>query len=98
MFAPAGDPLPSHCFVKRTGISHNLLDSFSVAPAAQRILGVVIERNVEHRAKIEIESKKTQQTSGDVAVTPDQIDVVLLAQLLRIRRFVSDQAQSRDAS
>src|SRR5438874_235132 len=40
---------------------------------------------------------KAQQTSGDVAVAPDQIDIVLIAQLLRVRRFVSDAPQSRDA-
>jgi hypothetical protein len=31
-------------------------------------------------------------------MSPDQIDIVLVAQLFRVRRFVSDQAQSRDAS
>src|SRR5438874_7988084 len=41
---------------------------------------------------------KAQQTSGDLAVAPDQIDIVLVAQLLRVRRFVSDAPQSRDAS
>src|SRR5439155_16560304 len=86
-----------HGLIKRTGIAHNLLDIFSVAPAVQRVFSVIIEENVEHRTKIEIESKKAQQTSGDVAVAPDQIDIVLIAQLLRVWRFVSDAPQSRDA-
>jgi hypothetical protein len=98
MFAATGDPLPAHGLIERTGIAHNLFDIFSVTPAAQGVFGVIIKRNVEHRTKIEIESEKAQQTSGDVAVTPDQIDIVFLAQLLRVRRFVSDAPQSRDAS
>ena len=98
MFAAAGDPLPAHGLIKRTGIAHNLLDIFSITPAVQRVFGVIIEGNVEHRTKIDIEPEKAQQTSGDVAVAPDQIDIVLVAQLLRVRRFVSDAPQSRHAS
>src|SRR5882724_10220442 len=97
MFAAAADPLPAHGLIKRTGVAHNLFDIFSVTPAVQRILSVIIERNVEHRTKIEIEPEKAQQTSGNVAVAPDQIDIVLLAQLLRVRWFVSDPPQSRHA-
>src|SRR5712691_7358922 len=98
MFTAARNPLLAHGLVERAGIAYHLLDIFSVAPAVERILGVVLEGNVEHRTKIEIEPEKAQQTSGDVAVAPDQIDIVLIAQLLRVRRFVSDTPQSRDAS
>src|SRR5437762_12115653 len=98
MFTAAADPLPAHGLIKRTRIAHNLFDIFSVTPAVQRVFSVIIERNVEHRTKIEIESEKAQQTSGDVAVAPDQIDIVLFAQLLRVRRFASDAPQSRHAS
>src|SRR6476469_4845871 len=98
MFAAAADPLPAHGLIKRTGIAHDLFDIFSVAPAVQRVFGVVIEGNVEHGTKIEIESEKAQQTSGDIAVAPDQIDIVFIAQLLRVRRFVSDAPQSRDTT
>src|SRR5712691_5531794 len=97
MFTAARNPLLAHGLVERAGIAYHLLDIFSVAPAVERILGVVLEGNVEHRAKIEIEPEKAQQTSGDVAVAPDEIDIVLLAQLLRVRRFVSDAPQSRHA-
>src|SRR4249919_3571817 len=98
MFAAAGDPLLAHGFIKRTCIAHNLLNVFSVTPAVQRVFGVIIEGNVEHRTKIEIESEKAQQTTGDVAVAPNQIDIILVPQLLRVRRFVSDAPQSRNAS
>src|SRR5512132_3786430 len=98
MFAAAADPLPAHGLIKRTSIAHNLFDIFSVAPAVQRVFGVIIEGNIEHRTKIEIESEKAQQTSGDVPMAPDQIDVVFISQLLRVRRFVSDAPESRDAA
>src|SRR5215469_10117425 len=98
MFAATRNPLPSHCFVEGSGISPNLIDGFAVASAPQRMLSVIIKRNVEHRTKIEIETEKAQQTPRDIAVAPDEIDVVLVAQLLCVRRFISDQAQSRDAS
>src|ERR1700756_3659030 len=97
MFAAAGDPLLAHGLIKRTGIAHNLLDVFSIASAAQGILSVLIERNVEHGTKIQIESEKAQQTSGDVAVAADEIDIVFITQLLRVWRFVSDAPQSRYA-
>src|SRR4029453_13239023 len=97
MFAAAGDPLLPHRLIERTGIAHNLLDGFSVAPAVQRVFGVIVKRNVEHGTKIQIESEKAQQTSGDVAVAPDQIYIVLIAQLLRVRGFVSDATKSRNA-
>jgi hypothetical protein len=97
MLAAAGDPLPAHGIVKRCGVAHHLFDSFPVAPAVQRILGVIVEGNVEHWTQIEIEPEKPEQTSRDVTVSPDQIDIVLIAQLLRVWRFVSDAPESRDA-
>src|SRR4029077_15450749 len=97
MFAAAGDALLTHGLIECAGVAHDLFHIFPVTPAVQRVFSVIIEGNVEHRTKIEIEPEKAQQTSGDVAVAPDQIDIVLLAQLLRVRRFVSDAPQSRDA-
>src|SRR6266705_3465943 len=97
MFAAAGDPLFSHCIVERGGISNNLLDRFSVTTAAQRIVGVIGERDVQHRAKIEIKTKQPQQSPGDVAVTADKIDIVLVAKLLSVWRLAADQAQARHA-
>src|SRR5437870_12546118 len=98
MLAAACDPLPSHRFVNRARISNDLLDIFSVATAAQRIVGIVIEGNVEYGTQIQIESEEAQQTSGNVAVTPDQFYIVFVAQLLRVRRLVADQTQSRNAT
>src|SRR5260370_12252281 len=98
MLAAAGYPLFPHRFVERAGIAYYLLDRLSVTATAQRIVGIIVERNVEHRTEIEIESENAQQPSGDVAVPVDKIDIALVAQLLRVRRFVSNQAQSRYAT
>src|SRR6058998_2780696 len=98
MLAAACDPLPSHRFVKRAGISNDLLDIFSIATAAQRIVGIVIEGNVEYGKQTQNDSEKVKQTSGNVGVTPDQFYIVVVAQLLRVRRLVADQTQSRNAS
>src|SRR6266404_475207 len=95
MFAAARDPLPSHSGIEYTSIAHDLLDIFSVAPAAQRILSVIIKGDVQHRTKIQIEPEKAQQTSGDLAMAPNQVEVILVAQLLRARRLTANQAQSR---
>src|SRR5204863_9912269 len=97
MFAAARDPLLSHRVVERAGIACHLLDRLSVTTAAQRIVRAVVERNVEDRTKIQIESENAQQTSSDVPMPADKIDIVLVPQLLRVRRFASDQSQARYA-
>src|SRR5581483_512845 len=97
MFSATGDALFTHRGIEGAGIAHHLVDIFSVTTAAQRIVGVIVERNVEHRTEIEIESEQTQQTSGDIAVAFDKIDISFFAELLRIWRLVADQSQTRHA-
>src|SRR2546421_8069849 len=91
MFAATRDSLVAHRVVEHAGVANDLLDGFPITTTAQRIIGVVIEGDVEHRAEIEIESENAEQTSGDVAVPADKIDIVLVAQLLRVRRLAPDQ-------
>src|SRR5215468_2708787 len=98
MFAAARDPLLSHRFVKCPSVSDDLLYGLAVATAAQRIVSIIIKGDVENGAQIQIESEKPQQTTGDIAVAPDQIDIIFISELLRVRRFVADQAQSRNAT
>jgi hypothetical protein len=98
MFTAARDPLLSHCVVERAGVADNLLDRLAVTTAVQRIVGGVIEGNVEHWTKIEIKTEQAQQSSGDVTVTADKIDIVFIAQLLGVRRLIADQTQSRNAA
>src|SRR5689334_5606639 len=98
MFAAAGDSLISHPVVKRTGVAHDLLDGFPVTPSTKRVVGAIVERNIEDGTKIEIESKNAEQTTGNIAVSPDQIQIVLVAQLLRVWWLAADQSQTRNAA
>src|SRR5437762_10316482 len=98
MFAAARDSLVAHPIVERAGVAHDLFDGFSITPSTKRIIRVIVERNIEHWTKIEIKSKNAQQTTRDVAVAPDQIDIVLIAQLLRVRGLAADQTQTRNAA
>src|SRR4051812_2553471 len=93
MFAAAGYALCSHRLVESGCVPHDLLHVFSVAASFQGVVCFIIERNVEHRAKIEIESEESQQSPGNFSVTPDQLDIIPVSKLLSVRRFISDQPQ-----
>jgi len=82
MFPAAGHARRSQRVVKRRRVPNNLLDRFSVTATTQRIVRVVIKRNIEHGTEIEIETEQSQQVSGNVAVFANQLDVSLVAQLL----------------
>src|SRR5262245_21792088 len=97
MFTTTGDPLPSQRDVERTGVSNDLLDCFPITSTPQGIVCVVIERNVQHGTQVEIESEKAEQPAGDVTVMANEFDVVLVAQLLSVRRLVADQPETRNA-
>src|SRR5204863_4968145 len=98
MFATAGNARCAERLVKRTGVPYYLLHRFSVTATAQRIVSVVIKGDVEHGTKIEIKTEQSQQLAGDVAVLADECDVILVAQLLSIWRFVSNLSQARNSS
>ena len=97
MFAAAQNPLPAQRFIERTGQPDDLFDGLAVAAAAQGIISLIVERNVEDRAEIEIESKKAEEPARYFAMLPNERYVIPITQLLRIRRFVPDQPQSRNA-
>jgi hypothetical protein len=98
MFAATQDPLLAQCFVKGARQPNDLFHCLSVAAAAERIVGVVIERNVEDGTEVEVETEKTEEPAGNFTVTPDEGYVVAIPQLLGVRRLVPDQAEPRDAS
>src|SRR6476659_2464985 len=76
--------------VKRTSVPDHLLDRPPITTPAQRIVGLVIKGNVEHRTEIQVKTEQTQQVPRDVAVLANQPRVILVAQLLGIGRFVSN--------
>jgi hypothetical protein len=98
MLSTTQDPLPSHSVVERTREANDLVDRLSIAAAAQGIVRVVVERNVEHGTKVEVESEQPKQPARNVAVPPDERNIAAIAQLLGIRRFVPDQTQPGNAS
>jgi len=67
----------------------------AIATAAQRVVGLIVEGNVEHRAEVEIEPEQAQQAAGQAAVLHDQAAIAALAELLGIRRFMADQPEAR---
>ena len=98
MFSAARDPFLAQGIVECARQSHHLLDRFAVAATAQGVVRFIVEGNVEHRTEIEIETEEPEQASGDLAVAPNECEVVLVAQLLRVWRFVANQTQARDAA
>lgn len=98
MFSAAQYPLPPHAIVERARQANHLLNVFSVAASAQRIVRVVIEGNVENRAEIEVESKQPEKPPRDIAVAMDQRSIATIAQLLGVRRLVPDQTEARNAA
>jgi hypothetical protein len=48
--------------------------------------------------KIEVEPEEPEQATGDLAMSPNERNVVALPQLLRVRRFVPDEAEARHAA
>src|SRR3978361_2312754 len=96
MFAAARDAFRAKRFVERTGEMDHLIDGFAVAAAAERIVRLVVEGDIEHGTEIEIKTEKPKQPPGDLAVSPNECNLALVAELLRVRRFVTNQAQTGD--
>ena len=92
-----GIPCPRNASLNAPANRTVCFDVVAVAAAAKGIVGLVVKRDVEHRAEVEIETEHPEQSSGDTAMPPNELDVALLAQLLRVRRFVADQTQPRNA-
>ena len=69
-----------------------------VAATAQGIVRLVIEGNVEHRAKIEIETEEAENFRRDFAVAANERNIAFIAELLRVGRLLADQTQTRNAS
>ena len=60
---------------------HDFLLAGLSEAAAERIVGLVVERNVEHRAEVEVETEQAQQLAGQVTVPFDQTPVAALPEL-----------------
>src|SRR5436305_13893866 len=98
MFAAACDPLSSQRAIERTSVANDLFDCFPVTPAAQGIVCVVIERNVQDGAQVYIETEEAEQSPRDVSMKQHEIYDTLIAELMRIRRFIASQSNTRNVT
>ena len=98
MLTAAGDSFRAHRFVERARQFHDLAYVAPVATTSERVIGFVVEGNVEDRAKIEVKAKEPERPPGNFAVPPVVLYVALIALLLCTRRLLPDQAQTRDAT
>src|SRR5437868_2524992 len=98
VFAAAGDTGSAEGVVKRFSVFDDFLRCPSVTTAAQRIIRFIIKGNIEHGTEIEVESEQAKQAAGNIAVAANQLNITLVAQLLRIGRLVPDQTQPRYAA
>ena len=96
MFAAARDAFCAERIVKGSGQPNDFVDIAPIAAAAERVVRLVIEGNVEHRAEIEIKAEKAEEPAGDPAMLPNEIEVALVAQLLGAGWFLPDEAQTRN--
>ena len=98
MFAAAEHAAGAQRTVELLRIGDHLGHIAPVAATAQGIVRLVIEGNVEHGAKIEIETEEAQDLRRDFAVAANERNIAFIAELLRVGRLFADQPQARDAS
>jgi hypothetical protein len=84
--------------MKGSGKLNHLRHGSSPATAAQRIVRLIVKRDVQDRAKIEIESKQPEQIAGKFPVGSNEILVGFLPKLLRVGWFIADYLQARNAA
>ena len=98
MFAAAEHAAGAQRAVELLRIGDHLGHIAPVATSAQGVVRLVIEGNVEHGAKIEIETEEAQDLRRDFAVAANERNIAFIAELLRVGRFLADQTQTRNAS
>ena len=96
MFSAGEDTRAAKTVVECPRLGDDLRHIPAVAAPAQRVVSLVVVGDVEHRAEIEVEPEHPQQAASDVAVLPDQIQVIAIPQLLGVWRLVADELQPRD--
>jgi hypothetical protein len=65
MLSAAQYTLLLHRRVECASQLNNLTNRLSITTPSQRIVRFVVERNIEHRTEVEIESKESQQLARD---------------------------------
>lgn len=98
MFAAGKDARALQGIIEGPCIVDHLRWIISVAAAAQGIVRVVVEGDIEHGAEIEIEPEHAQEPSGNITMLSNEREVSAITELIRIGRLVADEFQAGDTS
>lgn len=98
MLATTEDAGGTKPVIKGTRLGNDLGDGTPIAAAFQGIISFVIKGDIEDGAEIEIEAKEPEKPACDIAMPPDQVEIVTVTELLRIGRLVPDELETGDAA
>ena len=96
MFSAAKNPALQERVVECTGEPNDLVYCRSVAPAAKRIICLIIEGDIQHGTQIEIEPEQPEQLAGQRPMESDEWFLVFLPELLSAGRLIANQPESRN--
>jgi hypothetical protein len=81
--------------VEDAGHGDDLIGCRAVAAAAEGVVGLIIEGNVEDRAEIEIEAEDPKELSGQLSMAGDEFEISLVAELAGVGRLVAEELETR---
>jgi hypothetical protein len=96
VLAAGEDTLRAKTLQERLGVARDLPGASSPGAPAQRVLGLVVEGNIEDGAQVEIETEQPQQLPRRPAVTLDEFGIAHVAQLNRVRRLLAEFLEPGD--
>lgn len=98
MFSTTEDASAAEGGVEEACFGNNFLDGFAVAATLERVVGEIIEADVENRAEVEVEAEEAEEFGGEFPVPGDESGVVVVAELAGIRGFFADESEAADAT
>src|ERR1700722_4194465 len=85
------DPGFQQGLVECAGEIDDLLHRTPITSTTKGVIGLVIKRNIQDRAEIQVEPEKTEQFSCQPSMFPNQTGIAFFSELLCVGRFVADQ-------
>ncbi len=89
-------PVSRRASIERAGEFNHLFHRSPITSAAKRIVRILLERNVQDRAEVEVKSEQTQQFSSDPTMFPNEGRITFFSELPGVWRLVSDEFEARD--
>ena len=77
---------------------NDLGDIAPIAAAAKRVVGLIVERDVQHGTEVEVEAENSKEAACDIAVAADQVQIRGVAELLGAGRLVPDTFEAGNAT